>query len=241
MSNFKTAIVVGASSGIGAELVRQLAGNGTKVAAVARRLDRLDALSAELGANVITYKHDVTEFDEIPNLFTQITKDLGGLDLIIYGAGYMAQVGAHEYDFDKDRQMVDTNILGAIAWLDQAAIRFGNTRHGSIVAIGSVAGDRGRCAQPVYNASKAALTTYVEALRNRLAKTGVSVVTIKPGPTATEMTSHLHMKMMSPADVAAFILRKADKTGEHYVKFAHRIAFAIIRRIPSPLFRKLSI
>ena len=66
-------------------------------------------------------------------------------------------------------------------------------------------------------------------------------MTIKPGPTATEMTAHLKMKMMGPDKVAEYILAKADRTGEHYVKFAHRIAFAIIRRIPSPLFRKLSI
>jgi decaprenylphospho-beta-D-erythro-pentofuranosid-2-ulose 2-reductase len=241
MKQFKHALVIGASSGIGAELVRQLARSGVKVAAVARRKDRLDTLVAELGDQVLAFEHDVTHYDEAPALFQEIALKLGGLDLVIYSAGVMPTVGPHEYSFEKDRQMIEVNLLGAIAWFDLAAERFENTRHGSIVGIGSVAGDRGRSGQPVYNTSKAALTTYLEALRNRLAKVGVSVVTIKPGPTATEMTSHLHSSKMDPAQVAAIILKKADRTGEHYVKFAHRIAFGIIRRIPSPVFRRLSV
>lgn len=242
MYGYRYAIVVGASSGIGLELVRQLAADGTRVAAVARRGDRLTSLAAESPDKILPFAHDVTDYDAVPALFQRITADLGGLDLIIYAAGVMPEVGAHEYSFEKDRQMIEVNVLGAIAWLDQAAVRFENTQAGTIVGIGSVAGDRGRSGQPVYNTSKAALTTYLEALRNRLAKRGVKVVTIKPGPTATEMTSHLHMKgMMDAAKVAEVILQKSKKTGEHYVKLAHRIAFAIIRNIPSGIFRKLSI
>jgi short-subunit dehydrogenase len=90
--------------------------------------------------------------------------------------------------------------------------------------------------------SKAALASYLESLRNRLHKLGVCVVTIKPGPTETEMTQNLNWKgMMSAADVAAITLRKANKPGEHYVKFTHRIIFAIIRRIPGKIFRRLPI
>jgi NAD(P)-dependent dehydrogenase (short-subunit alcohol dehydrogenase family) len=190
---------------------------------------------------VLPYQHDVRSPEEVPKLFQRITQDLGGLDLIIYAAGVMPPVGPHEYDFEKDREMIDVNLLGAIAWLNQAAIRFENTQTGSIVGIGSVAGDRGRCGQPVYNTSKAALATYLEALRNRLSRHGVAVVTVKPGPTATEMTAHLHATMMDPAIVASKILAVSSKTGEHYVKFTHRLAFAIIRRIPSPIFRKLKV
>jgi NAD(P)-dependent dehydrogenase (short-subunit alcohol dehydrogenase family) len=241
MKEYRHAIVIGASSGIGAELVRLLAARGCRVAAVARRSELLNGLASELGSQVLAFEHDVTSYGEVEGLFQQITGQLGGCDLVIYAAGVMPQVGPHEYSFEKDQQMIEVNVLGAIAWLNQAAIRFEGTRHGSIVAIGSVAGDRGRSGQPVYNASKACLTTYMEALRNRLAKLGVSVVTIKPGPTQTEMTAHLHGNMMPARQVAEFILRKADRTGEHYVKFTHRVAFWIIRNFPSPLFRRLKI
>ena len=145
MKKFEYAIVIGASSGIGAELVRQLAAEGTRVAAIARRGEKLQALANELGDKVLPYEHDVTNYEAVPTLFQKVTKELGGLDLVIYAAGVMPQVGHSEYDFDKDKQMIEVNLLGAIAWLDQAAIRFENTKHGSIVGIGSVAGDRGRC------------------------------------------------------------------------------------------------
>lgn len=240
MADFKFAIVVGASSGIGAELVKQLAANGCRVAAVARRQDRLDKLAQDLKPNVLVFAHDVTNFEEVPALFQKITGKLGGLDLIIYASGVMPEVGFHEFDFEKDKQMVDVNLLGAIAWLDQAAIRFENTKQGTIVGIGSVAGDRGRSAQPVYNMTKAALATYLEALRNRLCRYGVKVVTIKPGPTETEMTKELHLKGAMKADVAAAkILAKANKSGDYYLKATHRVIFYVIKRIPSPIFRKL--
>lgn len=234
----RKAIVVGASSGIGAELVRQLAAKGVRVAAVARRADRL----ALLPEGVLTYPHDVTQFAEAPGLFQKICQDLGGLDLIVYAAGVMPSVGPTEYDFEKDRQMVETNLLGAIAWLNPAAERFSAAGHGTIIGIGSVAGDRGRYGQPVYNTTKAALTTYLEALRNRLSSRGVKVITIKPGPVATEMTAALNLKGAMSAETAARkILEKSGRTGEHYLSFTHRVIFAIIRSVPSPLFRKLKL
>ncbi|HLO97465.1 MAG TPA: SDR family oxidoreductase [Fimbriimonas sp.] len=239
--NFKTAIVVGASSGIGRELVRKLAKAGVKTAAIARRIDRLNELAEEFPGMVIPVQHDVANFDEVPELFMKITEQIGGLDMFIYNAGVMPEVDPSEFNFEKDKQMIDVNISGAVAWCNAAADRFQHTKHGSLIGIGSVAGDRGRQGQPVYNASKAFLHTYFEALRNRLSRHGVTVVTIKPGPTATEMTAHMQATMM-PADVAArIILSKANNNGEHYLKPVHRLIFYIIKRIPSPVFRKLKI
>ena len=207
---------------------------------VARRLDRLEQLAREFQGRVLPFEHDVTAFQEVPAIFQRVTGELGGLDLIVYAAGVMPSVSPDEFDFSKDQAMIETNLLGAIAWLNQAAIRFQGTKSGSIVAIGSVAGDRGRAGQPVYNASKAGLATYMEALRNRLAKFGVRVVTIKPGPVRSEMTEGLDLKgAMSARQAASKILAKSRSTGEHYLKFSHRVIFALIRRIPSPIFRRL--
>ena len=236
------AIVVGASSGIGEEITKQLAANGSIVAAVARRVDKLEAVAASFQGKVVPVEHDVTQYDKVPDLFQEITQRLGGLDLIVYASGVMPEVGWHEYCFEKDRAMVEVNLLGAIAWLNQAACRFENTKQGTIVALGSVAGDRGRGGQPVYNATKAALATYMEALRNRVGRYGVKVVTIKPGPVQTPMTANLHLKgAMSASEAAKLVLAKSESGGEHYLKFSHKVAFAIIRAIPSWLFRKLKI
>lgn len=242
MKRFETAIVIGASSGIGAEIVRQLASGGCRVAAIARREYRLSALAAEYPERILAFSHDVSNFGEAPELFQRATGELGGLDLIVYAAGIMPSIGPDEFDFETDHRIFAVNLLGAMSWLDLAATRFHATRRGSIVAIGSVAGDRGRIGHPAYCASKAALATYMESLRNRLHRCGVSVSTIKPGPTRTEMTAHLDLPgMMDPRAVARLTLRKAGVSGEHYAKASHRAAFALIRLLPSWMMRRLSL
>lgn len=238
---FKTAIIIGASSGIGREIVRILASQGVIVAAVARRKDKLDELAAEFPGKVLPFEHDVLNTDEVPALFLEITKQLGGLDLFVYNSGVMPEVESNEFDFKKDMEMVNVNMVGAIAWCNQAANRFQNTKHGYLVGIGSVAGDRGRQLQPVYNASKAFLHSYLESMRNRLSRHGVVVSTIKPGPVDTDLAKHMKMTKMSARQAAEICVTKFDKNGEHYLKFFHRFAFYIIKRIPSPIFRKLKL
>ena len=239
---FKRAIVVGASSGIGRELTIQLAKEGTSVVAIGRRMDRLAMLAESADGRIFPLQHDVTNSDSVPLAFQEATKMLDGLDLVVYASGVMPEVGFYEYNFDKDKAMVDVNLLGAIAWINLAAERMEQTKHGSIVAIGSVAGDRGRSGNPVYNTTKAALATYMEAVRNRIARHDVKVCLVKPGPVATEMTVNLGIKNAMPVEeAAAKILKVADKNGEFYLKFAHRIAFFVIRNIPSWIFRRLKI
>ncbi|MBS1703422.1 MAG: SDR family NAD(P)-dependent oxidoreductase [Armatimonadetes bacterium] len=238
---YKTAIVIGASSGIGREIVRILAQQGVKVAAVARRRALLDELANEFPNQVLAFEHDVLNTGEVPELFLDMTKQLNGLDLFVYCSGVMPEISPTEFNFEKDKSMADVNMVGAIAWCNQAAERFMNTKHGYLVGIGSVAGDRGRQLQPVYNASKAFLHTYLEALRNRLSRYGVVVSTIKPGPVETDLARHMTMSKMPVRTAAEICVSKFDKNGEHYLKLFHRLAFYIIKRIPSPIFRKLKI
>jgi short-subunit dehydrogenase len=240
--NYRYAIVVGASSGVGEEIVRQLAARGTRVAALARRKPRLEALAERYPTRVIPIEHDVQCREDLPALFTDLCGKLGGLDLLIYAAGIMPEVGPDEYDFAKDEQTFDVNTVAAVAWLDLAAQRFSGARAGHIVVIGSVAGDRGRMGQPAYNASKAALAAFAEALRNRLDRQGVTVCTIKPGPLATEMTAHLGFRNAMSASLAAErTLERAHRSGEFYLMTRHRILFWVIRHIPSWVFRRLNI
>ncbi len=245
----KTAILVGASSGIGRELAKQLAKRGYILALVARRKNLLEELAEELNLGekeprAYVFQHDVKNFDEVPQLFEKITAQLRGLDLIVYNAGIMPDIGPEEYDFKKYREIVEVNFLGAMAWLNLAAERFLKTEHGTIVGISSVAGDRGRRKNPPYAASKAALTTYLESLRNRLSTKGVKVLTIKPGPVKTPMTAHLKdLPIPIEASKAAYKIAEAieKKDGEIYVPGIWRLIMAIIRNIPSFIFRRMSI
>lgn len=244
----KRAVVVGASSGIGAALVKRLAFQGYTVAALARTESKLRALAESVNANfpesprarVTTYIHDVNDTESVRQLFQDIVYELGGLDLIVYVAGLQLAVNENEFNFDKDRQMIDVNLMGAIAWLNQAALRFERARSGHIVGISSIAGDRGRVGSPVYNTSKAALNTYLEALRNRLARRGVTVTTIKPGFVDTPNLANASKTfwVISPEDAAAQIyLAIRRKRGTVYVPRRWEIVGLIIRHIPSVIFR----
>lgn len=244
---FRRALIIGGSSGIGAALVNELVQHGYRVAVLARRGDRLDTLcarynTAEHNPRVIVYPHDVTDFDAVPALFQEIVRNLGGLDLVVYAAAVQVAVAPTEYDFAKDAAMIRVNLLGAIAWLNEAAARFERARAGHIVGISSIAGERGRVGNPVYNTSKAGLNTYLEALRNRLTRHGVTVTTVKPGFVDTRLLANAGKTfwVISPEEAAAQIFRTIELgRQEAYIPARWAFVALIIRHIPSTLFRRM--
>lgn len=244
----RRAIVVGASSGIGAALVAALADAGYRVAALARREDRLrelcEAVNGRHPGMAHYVVHDVSDTADVPALLPQIAHDLGGLDLIVYAAGWMSPGHAEVYDFEADQRAVEINLLGAMAWLNQAAIRFQAARSGHIVGIGSIAGDRGRRGKPAYHASKAGLHTYLESLRNRLSRNGVTVTTIKPGHVKTAMLADIAREMwpITAEEAASRIVAAIEKKrGTVYIPTRWAVISLIITHMPSLIFRRLSL
>jgi len=246
---FTHALVVGASSGIGEALARRLAADGTKVALVARRGERLAEIASDINRvageeRALTFVHDVHNRDEAPALLQEIARTLGGLDLVIYSTGIGHRVSFTEYSTAKDVDMIEVNVLGAMAWLNPVAERFWRLRRGTIVGIGSVAGDRGRSGAPVYNTSKAALHAYLEALRNRVGRRDVKVVTIKPGFVDTPMVADFkNLPMVVSAERAASIILRKAKRGAStaYVPARWRLVSLVVRAIPSFLFKYLQV
>ena len=246
-SQFAHALVVGASSGIGEALARRLASDGARVALVARREDELRRIMGEINdaadeERAVAVAHAVTAFGDAPDLVQEIARRLGSLNLVIYAAGAMPAVAIDEYDTTKDREMLDVNLVGAVAWLNPVADRMSRLGRGTIVGIGSVAGDRGRAPNPVYCTSKAGFHAYLEALRNRVAKLGVRVVTIKPGFVDTAMTRGKEgLFWLISADRAAEIILKKARRGvvTAYVPARWRLVMTVVRSIPSFIFTKL--
>lgn len=243
-----TCIVVGASSGIGVALARRLALQGRKVAMLARRESELRAMATAIddatGKQLaVAYVHDAADADAVEGLFARIERELGDVDELHYVAGVMPEVALDEFDLEKDRLQVQVNAIGCMAWANAAARRFLPRQRGCIVGVSSVAQDRGRIGRPGYNASKAAMDTFLEGLRNRLWRHGVQVTTIRPGFVETPMTSHLRLKGAISADAAADkILRARDRRASiAYVPWKWRPIMFVIRNIPSFVFRKLSI
>jgi len=241
-ARWPNAIVIGASSGIGREIARCLLAQGSRVAVAARRKDRLLQLQEEFADRVSVFPSDVRNYEEIKSTFQEMFASLGKVDLFVYASGVMPAVQLDEFDFEKDRNILETNLLGAVAWLDQISPCMLAQRSGTILGISSVAGDRGRASFPAYSTSKAGLTTFLEALRNRLATGGITVTTVKPGPVRTDMTADHKWKYMMPVETAAkAILKLAPKGGEHYLKLGHKALFWGIRNTPSLLFRRLKL
>jgi decaprenylphospho-beta-D-erythro-pentofuranosid-2-ulose 2-reductase len=245
---FQRAIVVGASSGLGEAIARQLASEGTSVALVARRpaeLERVARTINEEKRGVATaHLHDVTDFDATPALFDRIVAELRGLDLLVYAAGVMPAIEESEYSFEKDRAMVEVNLLGAMAWFNLAAARFEAQRSGTLVGISSIAGERGRRGNPAYCTSKAALSAYLESLRNRLSRYGVNVVTAKPGFIDTAMTrGKPGLFWLVTADKAAQTTLSLARRGDSPASFVPArwsVVAWIVRLLPSFIFRRLN-
>jgi short-subunit dehydrogenase len=243
-------IVVGASDGIGAALAQRLAREGYSLALVARRKEKLEVICNEINQTfgeqrARVYVHDVAETEKAPELLRQIIADLGGLDLVAFVAGVNYPPGGIEkYNFENDRQMIEVNLIGAMAWLTPIAELFQSAKAGQIVGISSVAGDRGRVGNPGYNSSKAGLTTYLEALRNRLTRHGVSVLTVKPGFVATKMvkaaqgpTPFLISTEKATEDIWNAIRKHRQVV---YTPWIWRWIMLAIQHTPSFIFRRLS-
>ncbi|MBI3153093.1 MAG: SDR family NAD(P)-dependent oxidoreductase [Chloroflexi bacterium] len=243
-------MIVGASEGIGAALARKMAKEGYTLALLSRQKDKLNALCAEINSaanetRALPYEHDVSNYDEVPDLLRKIVADLGGLDTFVFMAGVnYPPGGVDKYNFENDRKMVEINLIGGMAWLTPVAEMFQNAKAGQIVGIGSVAGDRGRIGNPGYNTSKAGLATYLEALRNRLTRRGVNVLTVKPGFVKTEMLKAAQGGTpfaIEPEKAADDIYNAMRKRRQLiYTASLWRWIMLIIQHIPSVVFRRMS-
>src|SRR6185436_1356999 len=207
-----------------------------------------DALCNELNTKEIValaYAHDVAEYDQVPDLLRRIVADLGGLDLVVFVAGVNYPPGGIEqFNFENDRKMIEVNLIGAMAWLHPISEMFQAAKSGQIVGIASVAGDRGRVGNPGYNTSKGGLATYLDALRNRLTRHGVNVLTVKPGFLKTEMLKAAQGATpfaIEPAKAAEDILNAMLKRRQViYTASIWRWIMLAIQHTPSVIFRRLS-
>jgi decaprenylphospho-beta-D-erythro-pentofuranosid-2-ulose 2-reductase len=242
------AVVVGASSGIGAALAQRLVEEGYKVALLARRKGQQDEICDQINKSAgeqraYAYQHDVTDFESIPALFQKILQDLQTIDVFVYNSGVMYTVGMSEYNFEKDRSTVEVNMLGGMAWLGQAAVLFERMAAGHLVGISSVAGERGRVANPPYHAAKAGMSTYLESLRNRLSRKGVHVLTVNPGYVETELIrgAKTPFPASTPELVADAILKAIRRRKQVlYTPWWWRWILMVVRHIPSFIFRRMS-
>ena len=184
--NGKVAWVVGASSGIGAAVARELARRGSTVAISARRDEQLREVS---GGDMLVVPLDVTDAASVAAAATRVHDELGPIDLAVLSAGYWKQMDPADWDPEVFDQHIQVNLVGmsnSIAAVLPDMLRRG---HGVIAGIASVAGYRGLAGSEAYGATKAGQINLLESLRVHIARTGVRVTTICPGFVRTDLTA----------------------------------------------------
>ena len=185
MAQARRYLLTGASSGIGEALARQLASQGYDLALAARREDSLQRLAAELrqtyGRTIAVLPLDVTDYAACQQVVALAHEVLGGLDGLIANAGIGLAGKAGSGHFERYRQTLQTNLIGAIACLDAATELFRQQGNGHLVAIASVAGKRGLPGSAGYSASKAGLISHMQSLELELYRSTIATTTILPG------------------------------------------------------------
>jgi NADP-dependent 3-hydroxy acid dehydrogenase YdfG len=174
----RVAVITGASSGIGAATARALAADGYRVALLARRTDRIQALADELGNGAVAISADVTDRDSLVAAAQRVKDELGGADVLVNNAGIMLLGPFTSEQREDSRRMVETNLLGAMTatevFLDQ--LKDGG---GDLVNISSVAGRTARAGNAGYAATKWGMNGWSEALRQEL-QPDVRVIVVEP-------------------------------------------------------------
>ncbi|MDE2146581.1 MAG: SDR family oxidoreductase [Burkholderiales bacterium] len=183
----KVAAITGAASGIGLECARTLVGEGATVVLVDRAADKLARLCAELGPNALPLAMDLLQPKEVDGLLPKILERAGGLHIFHANAG--AYVGGDVVDGDPDEwdRMLNLNINAAFRSVRAVLPHLVAQKSGDILFTSSIAGIVPVVWEPIYTASKFAVQAFVHTTRRQLARHGVRVGSVAPGPVVTAL------------------------------------------------------
>ncbi|CAN5126823.1 SDR family oxidoreductase [soil metagenome] len=245
----KKILIVGANSAIAEATARIFAQSGDYLFLVGRNQEQLDALTADLkvrGAlRLASHVMDANDFDAHLPMLDAAQAALGGLDTVLIAHGTLPDQQACQQSPAMTINEIRTNGLSVIALLTHVANRFEKQGEGTIAVISSVAGDRGRQSNYVYGSAKAMVTAFMSGLRQRLHKSGVAVLTIKPGFVDTPMTAKLDLPgalTASAETVARQIQRAITKRKDVvYTPWFWSPIMQIIRGMPEGAFKRTNI
>lgn len=227
-------------------LVKALAKEKHQFYLASRNVQRLKPFSQDLqirlGVNTELVEFDALDFESHKKFYESLnTKP----DWVISFFGYLGNQEKAEINWREAKTIVDTNYTAMVSILNIVADDMEKRKNGTIVAISSVAGDRGRRSNYIYGSAKAALTTYLGGMRNRLYESNVHVMTVKPGFVNTQMTSGLDLPKSittTPERIAKGIVRGIRrKNNTIYLLPVWRIIMLLIKNIPEFAFKKLKL
>jgi len=192
----QTVAITGASSGIGKALAYEFASRGADLALMARRMDVLEELAADIKTrypNVKSYcvELDVAQIESILPALEQAKALLGSLDCVIANAGITGVNKTGAGDFSKDQRVIQVNLIGGMATVDGAARIFREQGRGKVVGISSVSAFKGIPGSAAYSASKAGFSNYLDATRIELRKHKIDVIAVHPGFVKTDIAPNM--------------------------------------------------
>lgn len=244
----KKILIIGATSAIAEACARRWAGPESALFLVGRNQVKLAQVTADLrarGADVQDYVLDINELNGHEALLDACYERLREVDIALIAHGTLPDQKACEQDADLAVREFTNNGLNVIAFLTRLANRMEVHGRGSLAVISSVAGDRGRPSNYLYGSAKSAVTSFCSGLRARLFKSGVHVLTIKPGFVDTPMTQGLELPralVVSADKVAGDIVNAIEKRRDTlYTPWFWRLIMLVIIHLPNIAFKRLSL
>ena len=219
----KVVVITGASSGLGEAAARRLAKDGAKLVLGARRLDRLEAIAADLGlGGKAVLRTDVAKRAEVEALVARAVESHGRVDVILNNAGVMPQSPLERLKVDEWDRMIDVNVKGVLYGIAAALPHMKAQKSGRIINVSSVAGHKVRANGVVYAATKHAVRVISEGLRQEVKPFNIRTTIISPGAVDTELPHSI-----SEPDVAAAVGKFYADVAIPAESFASIVAFAM--------------
>ena len=246
MSEHQSWVILGATSSMARAFARQVAEGGATVLLAGRDMEDMGKTAGDIaarGGQAEAIAFDARKPAGFEAIVTRARAEPGVLNVAVF-VGSMPEQAEMDADPDLIDGCVRDSFTGPAHLLHLLAPEIEARGAGCVVGVGSVAGDRGRVGNYVYGAAKAGFATYLSGLRNRLTRSGGHVVTVKPGFVDTAMTWGIEgMFLVASPDAVARDILKAVAKGRNvlYTPFFWRWIMLIIRTIPEPIFKKLSI
>lgn len=241
----KNVLILGANSDMAQALAHHFAIDGYSLTLAARDPEDLENSVKDLeirhGATVACAEFDALRSESHSEFYKGLEIRP---DVVVCAFGYLGDQELTRTDFGETRKVIDTNYTGEVSILQTVAADFESRGGGTIIGISSVAGDRGRQSNYIYGSAKGAFSIYLAGLRNRLAKSGVHVMTVKPGFVDTKMTAGMDLPppLTASPDKAAKDIYRAFKKGRNtvYTLWVWRYIMLLIRSIPEFIFKKMT-
>jgi short-subunit dehydrogenase len=246
--NKKRIVIVGATSAMAEHCARLWAsGQGVDLTLLGRNKAKTEAVAADLRVRSPQSMVNVLEANFSDPQQIRATVDAiaaGGLpDTVLIAHGSLPDQKACQEDLALAAEAMDVNGISPVLFAEAFAGHMQRANRGTITIIGSVAGERGRKSNYVYGAAKGLVTRFAEGLQHRLAGSGVKVVLVKPGPTATPMTAHMPQRGMASVESVAAQIVAATAKGQPvlYTPGKWALIMLVIANLPRFVFNKMEI